>query len=59
MCTPTGVFPESLARLERELGTEMIDDPVSSGLGDTEERSELAERQIRAPVGRDQQHPIL
>jgi hypothetical protein len=38
---------------------EAVDDPVGGRLGDSEERGELAHRQVRAPVRRDEQDAVL
>lgn len=54
-----GILGEPLAGLEGEHRPEVVDDPVRSRFGDPEQRRELSHRQVRAPVGRDQQGPIL
>lgn len=53
------VLRESLEGLERELGTQVTDDPVSGRPGDTEQRRELAQSQVRAPAAHGQQNPVL
>ncbi len=54
-----GVLAETLPWLEREQRPEVVDDPVLRRLGDTEQRGDLAHRQVRPPVGRDQQNAVL
>lgn len=54
-----GALGEPLAGLEREHRSEMVDDPVRRLLRQPKQRGELAHRQVRAPVGRDQQSPVL
>lgn len=54
-----GVLGETLSGLKREQRAKMTDDPVDCGLRDAEQRSELAHRQVRAPVCRHEQHPVL
>jgi hypothetical protein len=53
------VLAEPLARPEREQGTEMPDGAVGRGLWDPEQRGELPQCQVRAPVRGDQQNPVL
>lgn len=54
-----GVLREPLAGLESEPRPEGVDDPVRRRLGHPEQRCELPHGQVRAPVGRDQQCPVL
>lgn len=54
-----GILAEPFARLERERWAEVVDDAFDRGLRATEERSELARRQVRSPVARHEQHPAL
>lgn len=54
-----GVLGEASSLSEREQRADMIDDAVGRGLGYTEQRRELAQRQVCSPVGHDQEHPIL
>ncbi|GGP56651.1 hypothetical protein GCM10010231_29420 [Streptomyces sindenensis] len=54
-----GVYAEPLARLECEFRAEVVDDPVGRELRDAEEWGELTQRQVRAPVSRDQQNPVF
>jgi hypothetical protein len=49
-----GVLAEPLAGLERERGSEVVDDTVGGRLRDTEQRGELARSEIGAPVRGDQ-----
>lgn len=37
----------------------MADDPIGRRLRDAEQRGELAHRQVRAPIRRHEQHPVL
>jgi hypothetical protein len=48
--TISGVFRESLARLQCEHWPEMVDDPVRSRLGHSQQRGQLALGQVRGPV---------
>jgi hypothetical protein len=43
---------------QRQQRAEGVDHPVRRGVRDTEQRTDLAHRQIGAPVGGHQQHPI-
>ncbi len=54
-----GVLGEPLAGLESEHRPEVVDDAVRRRLRDAEQRRELPHGQVRAPVGRDQQGPVL
>lgn len=54
-----GVHAEPFALLEGERGSEMVDDAVGCGLGHPEQRRQLAQGQVRPPVGGDQQHAVL
>jgi hypothetical protein len=54
-----GVLGEPLAGFEGEYRPEMVDDAVRRRLGHSERRGELAHGEVRAPVRRDQQCPVL
>lgn len=54
-----GVLAEPLARLQREQRAQVVDDPARGGLGDTEQRGELPQGEVGAPVGGDQHDPVL
>lgn len=54
-----GVLGEPLAGFEREHRPQVVDDAVRCRLGHPEEWGELAHCQVRAPVRRDQQSPVL
>lgn len=53
------VLGEPLAGPEREHRPEMVNDAVRRRFRYPEQRSELPHRQVRAPVGCDQQGPVL
>lgn len=48
------VLGEPLAGPKREQGAEVVDDSAGRGLRDAEQRSELSQRQVGTPIGRDQ-----
>lgn len=54
-----GVLAESPTWLEGEQGAEMVDDAVAGRLRDPDQRSDLAQRQVRAPVGDNQQDAVF
>ena len=54
-----GVLGEPFTGLERENRPEVVNDAADRGLGNPEQRRQLAQSQVRAPTGGDQQHTIL
>jgi hypothetical protein len=48
-----------LVRPQRHQRAEVVGDPVCRGLRDAEQQGHPAHRQVRVPVGRDQQHSNL
>ena len=54
-----GVLAEPLALLERERGPEVVDDAVRGRLRHPEQRGQLSQGEVRAPVRGDQQDPVL
>jgi hypothetical protein len=52
------IDPPLRHRRQREQRTDRVDHPVRGRMRHTEQRAEVTHRQVRPPVGRDQQHPI-
>lgn len=53
------VLAEAVPRRERELRSEVVDDPVRRRLRHPDQRRQLPQRQVGAPVRGHQQHPVL
>jgi hypothetical protein len=52
------VDPAFADRRERQQRPDRVDHPVCRGMRHPEQRPDLTHRQVRPPIGRDQQHPV-